>query len=145
MSNIRPIIINFLLVSIFAVAIITGGISVALLNNSPQNIGDSPLLSTYLASINASLSQAQTNSQAFENALSNSSVTVSASFPVIDAIKGAWKIIIRVPKEAYNLTIALVGSLFGSPFAIIISIISSIVIITIMLAIWKLVSTGESG
>lgn len=144
MSEFRPIVVNLLLVGLLIIAMITMGLNIAS-NNPSQSIGNDPTLSAYANSLNATLYNATDDASASEQAITNSSITLTSGFPVFDSISGVWKTIKKVPVAVFNLTIGLVRTRLGSSFWVVLGVIGAILTITILLAVWKLVSTGEGG
>ena len=147
MANFRPMIVYFLLLGVFMVALINGGILLATQHSANQSIGDDSMLTDYRDSLNNTLAESYNDAQEIEGAMNKSEVTLTTGIPVINAITGVWKTIKVVPMTIYNLASGLVFSrILGSyTFAIILSVISAIVIITILFAVWKFVSTGDAG
>lgn len=143
----RPIVVGLLLFSMFALAMITGGIQLANVNDVDQSIGDHPLLSTYSVNLSDAVGGASDNAKSGEDAFADSDVTLSTSSVFIDAIGGIWKTLKTIPVTIYNLTIGLVSSVIfgGGAFSIVLGIIGAILTITIIFAVWRLISTGEGG
>jgi len=147
MVNFRPIIVSLLLVGLFAICMITAGIQIATVNNANQSIGDDAVLAAYASSMNSSLEATVSAANTTEDAISSSPITLTSGFPVFDSITGVWKTLKVIPVTIYNLTFGLVfGRLLGGGVAaIVVGVIGSILTITIILSVWKMVSTGESG
>lgn len=147
MAEIRPLLIWLLLLGLFAMAIVTGGIMLAEQNGVNQSIADDPAITEYYSSLNETLADTYTDASNSDAAFSNSSISTSIGIPFIDSIWGIWKTLKEVPVTIYNLTIGLLiskvlGDVAG---AIVLSVLSAILIITVIFAIVKLVSQGESG
>lgn len=145
MVNIKPILVSLLVIGLFAMGIISFGIRLAEINEAPQSIGDDPSISRFRSQLNESLAQANEDAIAGQQAIEESPTTINLGLYIIDAIGGVWKTLISVPITLYNLT---VGFLFenvfaGNSFAIALGIIGAIIGISVILAVWKLVSTGE--
>lgn len=147
MAEIRPIVINLLLVSLFAVAIITAGVMIAIQNGASNSITDDSAFSNLKDNLISSLEENSENTEAVNTAFQNSSVTLTSGIPFVDAIYGTWKVIKSAPSTMYNLIVGVIFSkiLGGDATYIIISVISAILIITIIFAVIKLISTGEGG
>jgi hypothetical protein len=147
MVKFLPIIFGFLILGLFAIALISGGIRLAAVNNAPQSIGDDAALQSYAGSLNSSLGQAYTAANDAEKAINQSAITLTTGFPALDAVFGIWKTIKTVPITIYNLTIGLLfGRLLGSDsYAIVLGVLSSILIIGIIYAVYKVITTGEGG
>lgn len=146
-SEFRPIVINLLWISLFAVAILTAGYMVAIQNNASQSVLDDPSLASLNESLSTQLkSNYQTTTQAGAS-FENSSVSLTSGIPFINAIYGVWKVLKNAPITMYNLIVGVIfQKLLGDTATfIIISVISTILIITIIFAVVKLVSTGEGG
>ena len=142
----RPIIVALLLFGMFTLALITGGIQLANINKANQSISDSPFLVTYASELNETLAAANSNAGSAEDSLAESPVTLSTSTVFLDSIGGIWKTLKTIPITIYNLTAGMIFSTVfgGSAFAMVLGIIGAILTITLILSVWKLISTGES-
>lgn len=147
MAEFRPIIINLLLLSLFVIAIIIGGTYIAVQNNGTQSIVDDATYSDLKDDLTANLEDNYDEIKESSASFENSSVTLTSGIPFVDSIYGTWKIIKNVPMTTYNLIVGvLFVKLFGNPAtAIITAVLGAILIITIIFAVVKLVSTGEGG
>lgn len=147
MVNFRPILVALLILGLFGVAIITAGIQIASVNGANQSIGDDVSLAVYASSLNESLEDAYDSSIAANAAVSNSSITLTSALPFIDAIGGIWKTLKTAPIAIWNLTFGVVfqNILGGNSYAIVIGVLGAILLMTIVFAVWKLISSGESG
>lgn len=146
-NEFRPIIINFLLIGLFAVAIIMAGIMVSVDNNATQSIGNDTVFSELANSLNSNLTQNYNEMEKNEQSFENSSITLTSGIPFIDSIYGTWKIIKKTPMLIYSLVVNVVFlRIMGDPATnVIISVMSTILIITIIFAVIKLISSGDSG
>lgn len=147
MANLRPIIVGFLVFGLFAIALITGGIQLAQQEGASQSIADSPSISSYAIELNSSLGNMSTIANSTETSFSNSPINYLSGFPVFEAITSIWRTLKVVPLTIYNLTIGVLfeSSLGGEAFAIVLGVLGAILTITIIFAVWKMVSTGEGG
>lgn len=147
MAELRPILVNILLFALVAMSLLTGGIMLASTNNAPQSIADEPAIQNYVSSLNATLEDSSADARSAQEAIETSPVTLTSGLPVFDAIFGIWRTIKEVPVTVYNLTIGLlVAKIFSSAaYAIVTAVIATILIVTIVLAVWKMVSTGDGG
>lgn len=146
MANFRPILVSLLLAGLFMISIITGGITLAYANNANQSIGDDPAIIAYATSLNETLGESITNANSGEEAISSSPITLTSSIPFYDAITGIWKTLKTVPITIWNLTVGLlITRVLGNNFYIVLGVIGAILTITIIFAVWKFVSQGESG
>jgi hypothetical protein len=146
MAKFLPLMIALLGFGLFALSIITGGIFLAQENNANQSIADNPAISTYAGSLNDSLQSAYDSSSGAEDAISNSPVTTSSSLFIIDAMAGVWKVIKAVPVGVVNLTYGLVTTLWDYPaIKIGLSLVGAILTLTIIIAVWRLLSMGDGG
>jgi hypothetical protein len=136
-----------LLLGLFAFAVINAGLILPILNDANQSIGDDPSLTYYSNELNKSLYNSQTVANTTETAVGTSPVTLTSGFPVFDAVFGIWKTIKVIPIQIWNLTKGLVfEKMFGgNEYAVIFTVIGAILLLTFMFAVWKWVSTGESG
>lgn len=146
-TYIRPILIWFLVLGLFAVAIITGPIMMAEQNGSNQTIGDDASISAYYKSVNNSLASNYKNTTKSEQAFSNSTLTLTGGIPFVDSIWGIWKTLKAVPITIYQLTAdVFFERIFGdNSKGIVFAVMASIILITIIFAIVILISRGESG
>lgn len=147
MANFRPIIINLLLVSLFTIALITAGIMVAVQNNSVQNIGNDTALAGLKDSLVEDIEDNYGTTSEASNSFENSSISLTAGIPFIDSIYGVWKVLKSTPTTMYNLIVGVIFErlLGDATTQIIISVIATILMITIIFAVVKLISTGDGG
>lgn len=147
MAEFRPLLVSFILIGLFAVALINVVYYMQLDNGASETILDDTTLSNYKNSVVENISNTYTNAEAAGNSTSSSQVTFSYGSPFLDSINGVWKTIKSAPIAIYELTIGLGQTyLFSGPEAIIITtVIAAILTITIIFAVWKMISTGESG
>lgn len=146
MSSMKPLVFGFLLVGLFAIALISFGIRLADVNEVSQSIGDDPAIKNYADSLNNSIAQASSDSQTSQEAISESPITLGESNFVIDAIGGIWKTITEVPVTVWNLTVGLLlAKIFGdNSFAIALSVIGTLIGFAVIFAVVKWLSTGEN-
>lgn len=147
MAEFRPLIVGLLLAGLFAFALINGAIQLADVNHANQSIADDPTMSSFKTALEENLSDAYSKADNASTAFSSSPVTLSASSIFFDALGGIWRTMKVVPVAIYNLTIGLLMTkIFGSEqFGIVFGVIGAILIITIILGVWKMISSGESG
>ena len=147
MAEFRPIIVNLLLLSLFVVAILIGGTYIAVQNHGTQSIIDDATYSDLQNDLTTNLEDNYDAVGQSGASFENSSVTLTGGIPFVDSIYGTWKVIKNVPMTTYNLIVGvLFTKLFGNPAtAIITAVLGAILIITIIFAVVKLVSTGEGG
>lgn len=146
-NGFRPILIGLLIFSLIAIGTINIGLRLASENNVNQSISDNPAISSYANSLNTTLEGASETSTALETAFTNSTISVSGGILFLDALGGLWKSMKSIPITIYNLTIGIIkNQLLGdTAFYIIFGTIGLIVIISLIFAVWKLLSQGESG
>jgi hypothetical protein len=147
MASIRLVIINLLIVSLFAVAIITGGSMLAVQNGANQSITDDQSLSNIKANLSTGINSNYEKTKSASTSFENSSISLTGGIPFIDSIYGTWKVLKETPVMMYNL---IFGGIFekvlGSNSAqIILAVIGTILTITIIFAVVKLISTGDGG
>lgn len=147
MVEFRPLLVSFILIGLFAVAMINIVYYMQLDNGASQTILDDPTLSNYRQAVIDNMSTTYTNAVAAGNSTSSSSVTFTYGSPFLDAINGVWKTVKSAPIAIYELSIGLGQKyLFSGPEAVIITtVIAAILTITIIFAVWKMISTGDSG
>ena len=146
-EGIRPLIINFLWIGLFFVALVTGGVIMSVQNGSSNSILNNSLFANASNSFSGNLTDYYQTTSDSEKSFENSTVTLTGGIPFIDSIYGTWKILKSVPMIMYTLVVDVVmGTLLGSQTTtIIVSVITSILIITLIFAIVKLISSGDGG
>jgi len=146
MVKFLPLMFGFLLAGLFIISIINGGILLGYNNNAPQNIADDPSINAYAIALNNTLDNAYTDAVAVDSAVNQSAITLTTGFPVFDAIFGIWKIIKVVPITIYNLTFGLLfEKVFGNEaYGIVFGVISAILIISVIYAVYRVLTTGEA-
>lgn len=146
MATLRPIIISLMIFGLFSLALLNGGILLALANNSNQTIANSPSVQRYADLLNATLEQYQSVANASEEAIATSPISRIFDNIIFDAIGGIWRSIKTLPTTVFNITTDFIGPvLFSGPFLVVIGVITALLTITIVIAVWKMVFTGEGG
>lgn len=147
MANFRPIVINILLVALFVVALISGGVMMATQNNAPQSIENDTIYAGLKDSLIGNISKANDDTSGASGSFENSSVSLTSGIPFINSIYGTWKVMKTAPILMYNLIVGVIfHTLLGdTTTAVITAVLSVILIITIIFAVVKLVSTGDGG
>lgn len=148
MAELRPLLIGFLIIGLFAVAIINVGYYIQTDNDATETIADSQYgLDVFKQNITSKIDSSYDTSNAAENSTSSSSVTFNYGSPFLDAINGIWKTIKTAPVGVYELTIGLANDKFfhGTDGLIITTTIAAILTITIIFAVWKMIATGDAG
>ena len=147
MAGFRPVIVSLLLFGLFAIAFITFGIRLAQINDAPQSIADEPSIQNYANQLEGSLQQGYDDSYSAEVAISNSTISQANTGGlslILDSVGGIWKTLKSVPVTIYNLTIGLIiSNITGGEFGILWAVLGTILIITIIIAVIKLISQGE--
>lgn len=143
-STLKPILVSLLLSGLFALALITGGVMIAEQNNPSQSIGNEPYIANFSESINQSLVSARTSSQDADELLTNSSVTTTTNIVFVDAVSGMWKILRNAPTTIWQVTGGLMVRTIGVPLTVI-ALITSILIIVLLIAIVRFITTGQGG
>ena len=146
-TGFKGIIFALLFSGLFIIALINGGIYLAQTNHANQSIADDPLISAYSPALNDALASSYTIANTSEGAISESPITLTTGFPVFDAISGIWKTLKIIPVTIWNLTVTFVQTkAFGNTatFYIVFSVLGAWLIISIILGVWKMVSTGDS-
>lgn len=147
MVEFRPMIVSFILIGLFSIAVINILFFMQSNNGADETILDDDSLSDYKTSITGNISKTYSDSSAADNSTSSSTVSFTFGSPFLDAINGVWKTIKSAPIAIYQLTIGLGQKyLFGGTEALIITTaIAAILTITIIFAVWKMIATGEGG
>jgi len=144
-----PMIISYILFGLFALAFVTFGLSIAIINNPSQTIGNDTNLLNYKNSMEGNLANQYTAFNESEDSFTTSSTSLSNSPGgiIIDAISGIAKTIKNGATLITNLTLGFIkNKLFAnSEFLLVFSIISGILILIALIAIVRLVSQGEGG
>lgn len=149
MVEFRPLLISFIIIALFSVGMINIVYFTQVQNDAEETILDDSVLglSSYKSNVEANLTSTYEDSLDAEESASSSQVTFSFGSPFLDAISGVWKTIKSGPVTLYHLVIGLLRATFlsGTDGIIIISAIVSILTISIIFAVWKMISTGEAG
>lgn len=141
----KTLIIGLLVLGLFIFCTIQGALFLAINNDASQSIGDDPRLTEYKSELEAQLLESSGDSRAADAAITNSSFTLTTSFPVFDAIGGVWKTYRAVPIALYNLTVGLLVSyIFGETFRVVFAVVAAIIGMLIILGVWQLIATGRS-
>jgi hypothetical protein len=148
MVNFKPYIVSLLFLGLIVVA--ASGFWYGLLYaNEPTQIDDK--MQNVFDSINpieTSLEDSIEDSASVNNAFTNSTVTTGNSDTGIISIVmgGAWKTIVSAPKAIFNSVGALFGYVLDDEIlTVVFGVIGAILGLIIILAVWKLWTTGESG
>lgn len=147
MSNLRPFVISALLLGLIAIGIISTGIMIASENDATQSIANDTAISNYATALQNSLANASESASSADASFRNSTVSVTGGVVFVDAIGGLWKTLTTVPSAVLTLTTNLIkGKIMGdTAFYAVFGVMALIIVITLILAVWKAVSTGESG
>jgi hypothetical protein len=145
--NFRPLLISLLLFGLLAAAVINAGIMIANSNDADESIANNTAINDYSTDLTDSLEGAGGEGTTAYDSFSNSTISLTGGIVFLDAIGGLWKTLINVPRTVFILTRSLVSStiLESNGFLVIFGVITLIILLSIILAVWKLVSTGESG
>jgi hypothetical protein len=145
--NFRPLLISLLLFGLLAAAVINAGIMIANSNDADESIANNTAINDYSTDLTESLEGAGGEGTTAYDSFSNSTISLTGGIVFLDAIGGLWKTLINVPRTVFILTRSLVSStiLESNGFLVIFGVITLIILLSIILAVWKLVSTGESG
>lgn len=122
-----------------------------LTNNNPNTtIYEDPLLASEVSSLKGNLSGYISTTSNSEAVLSNSSLSqggITGQNVLFDSVAGIWKALKSAPVVVYNLTLGLVKrKLFGdSQWAWIIDAFAGLIILAVLIAIVRWVTTGLGG
>ena len=149
MAELRPLLISFILIGIFSVALINFVYFAQVQNNANTTILDDDTygLNDYRNQVVSNISKSYDDTLAADNSTSSSQVTFNFGSPFLDAINGVWKTMKAAPILIYELVVGLGKSAFlsGPETLIIIIGIATILTITIIFAVWKMIATGDAG
>lgn len=147
MTEFRPFVISALLLGLLAFAMINIGIMMTYDNNGAESIGNDSSISTYSNTLRSSLENASQSAIDADNSFRNSTVSLTGGVIFVDAIGGLWKTLTTVPSTVLTLTSnVLKNRLMGDTvYYAVFGVISLILVITLIIAVWKLVGTGEGG
>lgn len=146
MVNFRPIMVALILFGLFSIALINGALLLPQANLSNQSIADHPSVRDYADELNKSLDKYKTDVKSSEEAISEAPTSIISDNIILDAIGGIWRTLKTVPTTIFNITTDFIGPvLFSGPFLVVIGVISAILTLSIIIAVWKLVFTGEGG
>ena len=146
MTGFKGMIFALILTATFAILLIQGGVLMAQSNYANHSIANDDTLMNYSTSVSGQLDQAYLDANTTDSAMRNSPVTLSTGAIIYSAISGVWKTMISVPVTLWNLTATLIHNQYaGGPIIIIIGVIGTLLTLGIVLAVWKLVFTGDGG
>jgi hypothetical protein len=142
-----PPLVAFILVGLFSIALISAGVLIAANNSPNQTIANNPALTQYATSITPQISNAYVNGNSSKNSLGTTTISTGVGGIILDAISGIWKGLEFGPIAIYNLVIGLIiGTIFtGAEYVVVFTALGAIIILGGILAVWKLVWTGQSG
>lgn len=145
--ELRPFIISSLILGLLALAMINAGIILASNNGATESISNDSIIRNYASNLSEELEDSSSVGSSAKESFSNSTVSVSGGVVFVEAIGGLWKSLTAVPVTIINLTVELIkGRILGdTAFYAVFGVITLASIITIIFAVWKLVSTGEGG
>lgn len=152
MVEFRPLLISFILLGIFSVALINIIYFVQIDNGADETIMDSKYgLNIYKENITTSINKGYNDISDADNSTSGSPITLSSGSPFLDAISGVWKTVKTAPITVYKLTLGLAyeklfyNSEGRTEGILILTAIVSIITLTIIFAAWKMIATGDAG
>lgn len=148
METTKGIIISFLLIGLFSVALISFGINFANENDAPINIQNDSRISNLYSGVNSSIrvqSEAETTTSAFnEDDTAGDNIITDLIF---STIAGVGKTIMSATNSIYDATLEpLLKIIFPNSRevrAIVGTVLTSILLFTIVLLVWQLIKTGK--
>lgn len=145
MVKFAPLMIALILWGLFSFALIQMGIQLADSNNANQSIADDPAIASFNESVKNILEELETDVNSSETAISEPSLISSIRENIIiDAIGGVWKVLKNVPTSLYNIATGLWKSeIFQGPLIIVIGTIGAILTLVVIIAVWRMLFTGE--
>jgi hypothetical protein len=116
-------------------------------NNASQSIANDTSIKGYADSLQESLEDTSDSANKADKSFRDSTVSITSGVIFVDAIGGLWKTLTVVPSTVLTLTKEQIKEniLGDTAFYAVIGVISLIIVITLILAVWKLVGTGEGG
>lgn len=149
MTELKHILVGFLLAGLFAFAIINAGILIGINNNATQNIGDDPSLSEYKTQLQDNLTSSYNIANASETSFGSSPISLT-QIVFVDALGGIWKTLKVIPITIWNLTVGMFIKYIAPEtsnfqFYVVIGVLSAILIISVIFGVWKMISTGDGG
>ena len=147
--GLKSLIVTLLIFGLFAVALINFSINIAEENGATKNLRNNSAINQYMDALETNLSDAYTTADKADTALTNSSISLTTGYVLIDSVRGIWKTIVTIPKGIYILTVGLAGNtLMPNPtFQIVIYVIGAIFLILFLFAVvkWLTTGSGEDG
>lgn len=145
--NFRPILISFLFALLFVVALLEGFGVMLLQNTGEIDVFNGTALEGLKTNVAEDLNTYAETTKEAGASFENSTISLTSGIPFIDSIYGVWKVLISTPKLMYNLiTEVMFNTLLGDEASkIVFAVIGAILVITIIFAVVKLISTGDSG
>lgn len=146
MAKFVPLMIGLIMVGIFSISLLTGGVMIQLQNDAPLITNDSDIGAFY-TSVNDTLYSSATSTTSANEAFTNSSIQTSGAGPYMSAVGGIWNVIKGAPVGLFNLVVTLIFvKIFGDAAAVVLTIATaSIVTLVIISAVVLWVSRGEGG
>lgn len=152
MVEFRPLLISFILLGLFSVALINVIYFTQVDNDATETIMDSKYgINIYKDNITTTINDGYEDVRNADNSTSGSQVTLNAGSPFLDAISGVWKNVKSAPIVVYKLTIGmayeklLYNSENRTEGILILTAIGAILTLTIIFAAWKMIATGDGG
>lgn len=142
-----PPLIGFILIGLFSISLITAGIYIGNNNSPNQTIANNPALTSYANSITPQIDTAYQYGNQSKTSIGTSTVSTGVGGIILDAISGIWKGLELGPIAIWNLVIGLATQTIftGSEFNVIFAALGAIILLVGILAVWKLVWTGQGG
>lgn len=141
----KKIIFPLFLVALFAIALFSFAFQLAISNDSPRSLSDDPTISSYTGSLNNYSRDSSLSTTSALRSIAESPLSLTTGYYIIVAMGGLWKSIITTPLSILNLTFQTIFTrlLGDQTYYVVLSIIGTILGLSLIFAIYKLLSTGE--
>lgn len=146
MVRFLPLVIAFMVFSLFALSFINSGILLAEANEANQSIADYGPLQTYADQLNDTLSQYEDDVNNVSQGFSTSPISIIFNNFIVEAIGGLWKTIKGQATQGYHITTNFIAPiLFSGSAAIILTLIGAIITLMVIISIYRMLFTGDGG
>jgi len=141
MGRFIGVIISFILVALFAFALMNGAIEFASENNLNQSIADKKIISDSFSNLNSNLSNTKTITDQ-RNATENEVISEPDSTFILYSIVSSGATFISTTVRFMNTLFVLIATTTGIP-TLVLGTISSIIVLVMVLLSYKLIKQGE--
>lgn len=145
-TKILPIISSIVIAGLIIFLFLTFAVKTSVTQGNGRALDD-PVLLSLKNDINETLGDFYDTANTSEKSLSNSETTLSGGYIIFNSITSIWKTMTITPKAVYNIVQdSLISKLGVSPeILIVFGVLSGLLILLIIVAAWRFVSTGDGS